>query len=81
MLHSLDINCKQDIATQQAHQSEVKDWKDAEYPTYFHGVQQMDIVGPKYLKVVVVFIFSTSLILKPLCEVYLLNKLAAQLQV
>lgn len=32
------------------HQSEVKRLKDTEYPTYFHGVQQMDIVGPKYLK-------------------------------
>ncbi|MDD4158093.1 MAG: integrase core domain-containing protein [Proteiniphilum sp.] len=24
--------------------------KDTEYPSYFYGVQQMDLVGPKYLK-------------------------------
>lgn len=33
-----------------SHQSEVKRLKDTEYPTYFYGVQQMDLVGPKYLK-------------------------------
>lgn len=32
------------------HQSEVKRLKDTEYPTCFYGVQQMDLVGPKYLK-------------------------------
>lgn len=32
------------------HQSEVKRLKDTEYPTNFYGVQQMDLVGPKYLK-------------------------------
>lgn len=31
-------------------QSEVKRLKNTEYPTGFCGVQQMDIVGPKYLK-------------------------------
>lgn len=31
-------------------QSEVKRLKDTEYPSYFYGVQQMDLVGPKYLK-------------------------------
>lgn len=30
--------------------SEVKRLKNTEYPTYFYGVQQMDLVGPKYLK-------------------------------
>lgn len=33
-----------------SHQSEVRRLKDTEYPTYFYGVQQMDLVGPKYLK-------------------------------
>lgn len=32
------------------HQSDVKRLKDTEYPTCFYGVQQMDLVGPKYLK-------------------------------
>lgn len=32
------------------HQSQVKRLKDTEYPAYFYGVQQMDLVGPKYLK-------------------------------
>ena len=31
-------------------QSEVKRLKDTEYPTSFCNVQQMDLVGPKYLK-------------------------------
>lgn len=33
-----------------SHQSETKRLKDTEYPTYYYGVQQMDLVGPKYLK-------------------------------
>lgn len=32
------------------HPSEVKRLKDTQYPAYFYGVQQMDLVGPKYLK-------------------------------
>lgn len=32
------------------HHSDAKRLKDTEYPTYFYGVQQMDLVGPKYLK-------------------------------
>lgn len=32
------------------HQSEVKRLKHTEYPSCFYGVQQMDLVGPKYLK-------------------------------
>jgi len=31
-------------------QSDVRRLKDTEYPKYFSGVQQMDLIGPRYLK-------------------------------